>query len=225
MASVEITNRVNDCIFAALDKSLRVRFDLLVWPSSPHHPDNIAKHAELIVMQMKDVVWGSHAHLEAQMPDNWLRKHNGIYVVYPAKVRLEGGSISVQVYKTPALNSRPENILRLCDETTIANAVPMSDALVASMVEYMEALAEQKAFEDNTRSSMKILLDSCRTLNAAVEKYPELTMYIPQQYMDRMNAKVVRTKREVKEAEAPVDFSTLTSTAVLGRMTTGKEGK
>ena len=76
------------------------------------------------------------------------------------------------------------------------------------------------------KSQLTSYLESHASLNMALKDMPELEMYVPQEYLDRIAEETVRVKKEKEESAVTalgIDVDALTRAAVAHRITSSGE--
>lgn len=165
-------------------------------------------------------VWGKYLPLKDQMPKEW-KGSTGTFTL--------GGV----VYKDVALatmNIRLEKALQLPPSSGYGvprvqinkNSQPdvTQDPNVVKILEIELQHTELDARWAKVRDELQKFLNSCKSLNEAIKLWPQIEMYIPADYLQRVEDKRVVNKEASKAAEVLKDLDTdgLTAAAVTARM-------
>ena len=89
--------------------------------------------------------------------------------------------------------------------------------------EILEQLAEKEIRTtiqekwDKVNKDIQAFLSKCKSLNEALRLWPALKVYVPEEYIDRVNHKVERRQRETEIIES-VDIGELTAAAIAAKL-------
>jgi hypothetical protein len=156
--------------------------------------------------------WGKHLHLQAQMPASWCNKISSMNVRYEAGER---GQVRINAELTPPLVVPPNG----------APSNPMTiSALDEEIRPYVER--EQQLYDINARwnkvdEQINGFFKKCKSVNEALKLWPQVEMYIPAEYISRVNEKRERNPNEpsaAAEVLKTLDTDHLTTAAVISRM-------
>ena len=179
---------------------------------------------DIPVQWLVDELWGDRVHLLKL----YLQTHKGgnaLYVIdrgsrvdvtvkHPEFGRMQVGNYSPKEYEKfvlPPEWRRHSNMpsVNLTEDHPYAQGV----------IEYNLKMREVRLKYDTIYNQLAEYLNSCPSLNAAVKGLPEIAMYIPREYKDRMERKVERAKTERVAASAEnVDVGSLVTAAVAFRI-------
>ena len=217
MAVVDLTGKVANSIEANLNKSLLARRMLLVGTlENEITSKNNERH---MLEQFRKRAWEGLEHLAPQTPAEWKKIVSYLDVVFWPSSELPGRRIDPCGVVVP----RSSSCITMRLDFKKSDELP--PPLQNLFDRYFAALDEHNAFRDAAVATLRALLASCKTLNNAVKKYPDLTLHTPQQYIDRMAVVIVKGKKIVRELapEEALDFSKLTASAVLRDMAPKQE--
>lgn len=166
--------------------------------------------------------WGDHIHLKPMIPSAWLKKEPSIdsVISYPAAEGILGRypEIKFQVAVTlPPGTSTGYQYYQY--NFSIEQLTPESAEKVRAYFTEQEAIRTK--FE-SVKNQVAKFLHSCKSLNDAVKKYPDILLYVPQEYKDRLERKVERGARGEKDEDSSVpeiDRALITSIGVIGAIT------
>ena len=155
-------------------------------------------------------IWKDFMHLRNVVPMGWLKKveYVDIKFVGVAEVRIERTS-----YVPPTMSGYTYVETTLTPE----QAPAFYRSLVACNAAESLHNAKFKAIAEKVGS----FLSTCKSLKDALNKYPDLALYIPQKYKDQMAVESARAERSVTthQDEAVLteeDRDLITSTGVVG---------
>lgn len=164
---------------------------------------------------MEQLVWGEHYHLKAMMPKAWMRETE--YVNLRTKIMFENGSAmmaSVRVNFNPNMIT-PPNSDRYGHDINLPDDHPLVPELVAYHTE-MRSIDERWSA---VGTQIMDFLGACKSLNEALKLWPDVRIYIPKQFLERVERKVERTVNTGgAEAIKKVDTDAAVSAAAIARM-------
>jgi len=161
------------------------------------------------------LVWGQHIGLRNQMPKEWLVENNSVNM----RVKLEHEGTSWDVMYTvkftyPMLS--PPGFSRYRHDVYVEeDAYPP----MAATVKHAREMMEIKARWEKVKLQITTFLQSCKSLNEALKLWPAVSVYIPKQYLDRVNRKV---EREVKASAAQQALASVDTDAAIAAATTAR---
>ncbi len=180
---------------------------------------------------LKPIFWDGRPDLEALLPADWAYKPDrvDIYVklVKPVangqgKELIARGNFQIVVDEKATVapcfksNYRPEIVV----EYESIDQAPIAMHPVLEYVTVRDNITKKWA---DIRDKVLNFVESCKSLNEALKLWPELRMYIPQEYLDRVDRKATRNKSEdtpskALEALAGIDTQEIQAAAVVARM-------
>lgn len=151
--------------------------------------------------------WGEHLHLKEQMPEKWCGKSEHV------NLRVNGLRIGVEL--TPPLVTPPGGMP--------SGVAPVSadDPEIKPFIDRESTLADIAARWDKVDKDILGFLGKCKSVNEALKLWPQIEMYIPPEYIGRVNEKHERSKggaSQAAEALKNLDTDHLTTAAVISRM-------
>jgi hypothetical protein len=161
------------------------------------------------------LVWGQHLGLRNQMPKEWLVENTSVDM----RVKLEHEGISWDAMYTVKFSEPmlcPPGFSRYRHDVYIEeDAYPP----MAATVKYAREMMEIKARWEKVKLQITTFLQSCKSLNEALKLWPAVSVYIPKQYLDRVNRKV---EREVKASAAQQALASVDTDAAIAAATTAR---
>ena len=155
--------------------------------------------------------WGEHLHLKEQIPAKWCCTKDHVSL----RVNHGDRQLRINVELAPELVCPPGG--------APSGVVPMSpdDPEIKALVEREMTLADIAARWDKVDKEIMGFLNKCKSVNEALKLWPQVEMYIPEEYIRRVNEKQERNKggaSEAAEALKSLDVDHLTTAAVISRM-------
>ena len=179
-----------------------------------------------IFKAIEDAAWALNPKLKDVTPDEWK------YKAYRTSVAFERKDATIKMLdfvaddKVPlALPIAPRALSRYNDSITVPEKY--WDTAVTSWFEKMAAcdakVAEVNEQYESVRDQLRSYLKTKSSLNVALKDMPELELYVPASYMERINEVTApRVKAVVEEAdEVIVDREQLASLGIAHRLTVG----
>lgn len=169
-------------------------------------------------------MWGSRLHLKDQMPEEWLSVSNSPMLNVHMPMDDAGNKVVHQInFRNQKVTNRPNNDrwsepkIACKKDYLEAHADMMGVQNILNHLERIELNHEIKARWAKVEGDIMAFLGKCKSLNEALKLWPGVKMYIPREYIERVERKVERKVRE-KEIldDTPVD--TLTAAAIAARL-------
>lgn len=169
------------------------------------------------LLRVSEEMWYADApQLKGVVPQEWLCEIDRLdYNIKMPRKDETGSSRDIDIivrttgkWRVPACI---DHSYEYCTMSITLHALPVE--LQSELLEYAKERDDHTAKYEAVHHQVKAFLKSCTTLNAAVKKFPNIAMYIPQSYIDRMNKKVVKnsTAKKAEGKEVTLD-TTLLST-------------
>jgi hypothetical protein len=169
---------------------------------------------------LEQLLWGSHYHLKDVIPDDW-KVYNK---EFRANTRFlhDGTELKSMVAIKTAMNTAAP------PKTSTYTAhfdIPADHPIIAEVVQRDIAYYENNKKWKAIRSQIRDFLNNCKSLNEAVKLWPDVRIYIPNSYMERMLAKSERTAEKISKASEflkQIDTDNAVAAAVGARMAGAK---
>lgn len=161
-------------------------------------------------------LWGDHLHLKDQLPERWKPKSKDLRLHFKITVNGKEMRCSKTLHSTFSVQLPPGTSAYWVDITVSDCSSPVMQALIANA-----------QMEEEIRGRWKVVLSdivsffrSSKSVNEALKLWPQIEMYIPKEYMDRVNTKRTVDKEPSQAAKVleKLDTDALTSAAVIARM-------
>lgn len=210
MAYVAISNSLMDEVRSKIGRmkeaeldSLPKAVDTLTFSDAPH--------------DFQKLVWGDHFHLKDTLPDSWKRYVPELigFTEFSYKERTMKSRLYIKLANK--FGSPPDQN----SSYSYSFAIPETHPDVAPVIEYIKQTTEVSDKWSDIRSKVTAFLQNCKSLNEAVKLWPDVRIYIPQSYMDRMLVKSERTAEKISKATEflkQIDTDAAVAAAVGARM-------
>jgi hypothetical protein len=176
--------------------------------------------------ELIDLVWGEHLHLKSQMPTNWMKDLSKEYNphIY-LKVQLAADPVSgdskhtqfriIIAGKKPFLvppRQSSGSVFTMDDKNLTGDLRKLYD-----LYHQYEELQEKW---DKISNDIITYLRSAKSLNSALKNWAELRAFIPQEFLDRVDAKPERTaeRKKAEESLASIDRNLAVTSATLVKL-------
>lgn len=160
------------------------------------------------------MLWGDYLDLKDKMPKQWK------YVVQSVTAKMgEYGSLELN-YPKSGIVAPPVTRSSGWGTPDFSIEMDINDPGLVEYKKYVETLKEINDRWDKVNEQILTFLKKCKSLNQAMKLWPQVELYIPKDYIDRINAKVDRKEQqsEAKDAVKGLDVEHLTTAAVIARM-------
>lgn len=169
-------------------------------------------------------MWGNYLHLKDQLPHDWLSLNTGptMTIVMPADD--DGKQVKHMIhFRNQKVLNRPNNDRWSepkieCTKAFLDANVDMTGVLnILGYIDRMDLNNEIKAKWSKVEADVMLFLGKCKSLNEALKLWPGVKLYIPAEYIRRVEHKVERKVRE-KEIVESVATEELTAAAIAARL-------
>jgi hypothetical protein len=168
-----------------------------------------------------DSAWVEAPDLIDKMPDTWCRKENVLGIRFRGEGKTDYVAYTLETanddkIKLPPSFSRWDTL-----EITHSHMTPLIKAWVDGRYESEKKKQSTIDLFGNISKQLTDFLESHASLNTALKEMPELELYVPAEYLDKIKEKTVKAaKKEVTTAEdLNIDVDALTRAAVAHRIT------
>lgn len=168
---------------------------------------------------VEKALWGKYAHLKPMMPAEWKKKANSITmrITFPEGAWQEYVSLKAPQEAPPTYNTYDQ------PKVIFSHDDPTLTSFVSVITNRQDAHKRWKGVEEQVMQ----FLTNCRSLNEGLKLWPDLRMYVPKQYLDRVERKVERSKDEsnaAREALKNIDTNQVVAAAVIARISSSSDG-
>lgn len=169
-------------------------------------------------------MWGNYLHLKDQLPHDWLSLNTGPSMVVVMPTDDEGKQAKHVIhFRNQKVLNRPNNDRWAepkieCTKAFLDAHADMAGVLnILGYIDRMDLNNEIKAKWSKVEADVMLFLGKCKSLNEALKLWPGVKLYIPAEYIRRVEYKVERKVRE-KEIVESVATEELTAAAIAARL-------
>jgi hypothetical protein len=169
------------------------------------------------------LLWGEHIELKNKIPSEWKFMADTVHVILP----VDGGRLHFSFRNTDNKQFECPHI-KDCQygyRENYMNIVAKDTNLpvFAPYIEYKRKLQAITTKWDKVETQVVEFLESCKSLNEAIKLWPDVALYINEDYMDRLGDKAKKKKAaESKALEALKSIDTdLAVSAYVGARFSG----
>lgn len=212
--TMELQNRIHNRIVKMRDQEVHIEV--------PDNDKALVIDASELLMQM---AWGDYKHVFPQLPKEWL-KHSKTQDINVITKIDEAGNETKHCVSIAGLNNYYE--IPTADRWGGPRPSCTRDWLQTKLhltgtQDILDQLAEKETRMainekwDKVHTDIRAFLNKCKSLNEALRLWPALQMYVPPEYIDRVNHKVERRKRDTEILES-IDIGELTAAAIAAKL-------
>jgi hypothetical protein len=172
-------------------------------------------------------MWSDHLHIKDQLPSDWMSINTGpsLYVKVPVDIEgIDDAEITHQIgFRNQKVTNRPSHDRWsepkiFCTKAYLeANFHMVGVPEILQFVDRIELNKEIKTKWAKVEADVMLFLGKCKSLNEAIKLWPAVKMYIPHEYIQRVEQKIERKVRE-KEILDSTPVEELTAAAVAARL-------
>lgn len=218
MATVYITKelekRIHNRICKMRDQEVQIEV--------PDNEKSLTLDASELLMQM---AWGDYKHVFPQLPREWLAHNKNQDFNVIAHVDEAGNEtkycvslVGLTEYYEPPTPHRWGAPRPSCTKEWLQTKLHLNGTqYILDQIAQKEIRTTITEKWDKVANDISTYLSKCKSLNEALRLWPALKMYVPEEYIDRVNHKVERRQRET-EITMTVDLEELTATAIAAKL-------
>lgn len=215
MAYVAISGHLMDEVRNKINRMKEAELSTL-----PPSTDNLS--FSYVPQDYEAMVWGEHLHLKSVIPATWMRYVEEIRgtAEFTHNERTHRANLYVKLGTRVAAPPIP-NSSSYRAEITMPATHPDMAVVIQRNKQGIDITDKWNALGSKIRD----FLQNCKSLNEAVKLWPDVRIYIPQSYMDRMLAKSERTAEKISKASEflkQIDTDHAVAAAVSARMAGAK---
>lgn len=169
-------------------------------------------------------MWGGHLHLKDQIPQDWLSLNTGPTMTVTMPAEEEGKQLKHIIhFRNQKVINRPNNDRWSepkieCTKAFLDAHVDMAGVQnILNYIDRMNLNNEIRAKWSKVEADVMLFLGKCKSLNEALKLWPGVKLYVPSEYIRRVEHKVERKVRE-KEIKESVATDELTAAAIAARL-------
>jgi hypothetical protein len=166
------------------------------------------------------IIWGEHLHLQKLIPESWCENLRENYGDTTLKLDVSDGGRSVSL--DVKLNGTKDQNITVPPRCSVYHRFSVAADVCPEIRGFFDLKVRERAFTekwDKISSDIRSFLTSAKSLNAALKAWPGLRAFIPNKYLQRVDAKVERKAStevmEKKLAEIDRDMATAAATAAI----------
>lgn len=187
-------------------------------PAPPERINVSNKDANLELL-----VWGNHLHLRDQMPNEWKKTYNRIN----ARIYYEWAPEQKASFDFAFETTDPIEVPQCNENSYYGHNIGVLETSHL-LPQQARAATEHQKFCRQTDEKWKAVkeqvttfLNAAKSLNEALKLWPALSLYISDEYIDRVNNNPKREKMASKAEEimASISIDDLTAAAVASKLT------
>jgi hypothetical protein len=187
---------------------------------APQYPMEIKEFKDKVIDAGMQKIWSKHASIRTVVPEAWLRRPHRMDITL-------GGRSELQIEGLFLVPPDSKGYGNSYVEVSLSDEEAEAAGILGPIRAYDELQSEnENKFEAATEKVLNFL-KSCKSVNDALKKYPDIALYLPQGIKDTVDRVVERAKAGEKEAQAldvltEDDRNALTTTGVVGALFVGK---
>ena len=178
---------------------------------------------------IEKVLWKEAPDLMDKMPDKWCKIEDSVQVIFQHQPPSNSTNIQFEVSNEDKLKL-PPTYSRYGRDCIVeeSDATPLIKEWLVGIKDQESAKSETKDMFDGIKEQLTSFMGKHASLNTAIKELPELEMYVPQEYIDKLAEETVRTKPTKRELdddddEVKVDVEAITRAAIAHRITSSGE--
>lgn len=178
--------------------------------------------------QLFNAVWAPAPELRGKLPDKWLADYGALWVI----VRLvseKGETLAEEEneYKPYGPLRLPVAVGSAAYRSYAKIVAPKDDTRFDTVRAQLKARHEIFSRWEGVNKQVIEYLRSAKSLNEAVKLFPDITNFIPKEFLSKLNEKKVAAAKEVSGAMkklGELDLSALQAAPVIARIAGHKDG-
>ena len=177
---------------------------------------------------IEKVLWKEAPDLMDKMPEGWCKMEDAIQVSFYAPSPSIGIPIHFETsiedkLKLPPTYSKYGTDCQIYD----ADTTPLIKEWMEDIKNQEKNKSETQDMFDGIKAQLTSFMEKHASLNTALKELPELEMYVPQGYLDKLAEETVRTKPTKRELDdddgVELDMEAITRAAIAHRITSSGE--
>jgi len=175
---------------------------------------------------IENVLWKEAPDLKDKMPENWCKMEDNVQATfYGSPPPSVGIPVNFETpidnkIKLPPTYSRYSSDCQIHDE----DVTPLIREWLEDIKIQSKNKRETEDMFDKIKTQLTSFMDKHASLNTAIKEMPELEMYVPQPYLDKLAEETVRSKPtkskpDDDDDEVKVDIEAITRAAIAHRIT------
>jgi hypothetical protein len=216
MAYVAISNNLLESTQSNINKMRDKEKAAVTAPPERINVSNKDANLELLV-------WGNHLHLRDQMPNEWKKTYNRVN----ARIQYEWAPEKASSFEFIFESVDPIEVPQSNENSYYGHNINVPETSHLLPPQARAALEHQKFCRQTDekwsgiKQQVSDFLRAAKSLNEALKLWPALSLYISDEYIDRVNNNPKREKMASKAEEimASISIDDLTAAAVASKLT------
>ena len=179
---------------------------------------------------IEKVLWKEAPDLKDKMPAKWCKSEDNIQVTFYSPPPSIGVPIYFETSTTDKLKL-PPTYSRYGEDCQIqdADATPLIREWLEGIKNQEKNKKETEDMFDGIKTQLTSFMGKHASLNTAIKELPELEMYVPQEYLDKLAEKTVKHKKvfplanDDDDDKVELDMEAITRAAIAHRITSSGE--
>jgi len=177
---------------------------------------------------IENVLWKEAPDLMDKMPEKWCKIEDNVQVIFQHQPPNNSTNIQFEVsnedkLKLPPTYSRYSSDCQIHDE----DVTPLIREWLEDIKIQSKNKRETEDMFDKIKTQLTSFMGKHASLNTAIKEMPELEMYVPKEYLDKLAEETVRTKPAKRELDdddgEELDIEAITRAAIAHRITSSGE--
>jgi hypothetical protein len=187
-------------------------------PTPPERMSVSNKDANLELL-----IWGNHLHLRDQMPNEWKQTYNRVN----ARIQYEWAPEKTSSFEFVFESVDPIEVPQCNENSYYGHTVIVSETShllpqqARAAIEHNKFCRQTDDKWSDIKKQVSEFLYAAKSLNEALKLWPALSLYISDEYIDRVNnnPKREKTASKAEEIMASISIDQLTAAAVASKLT------
>jgi len=165
--------------------------------------------------------WFEAPELKDKLPKDWCRTEDNMSVTFRGEGEMSVVSHTLESETGNGFKLPPNYNRWGATEVQRSEMTPLMKEWVTNEYARERSIKETVDLFGNITKQLTEFLESHASLNTALKEMPELEMYVPDEYLEKIKEKTVRVKKEKEDVvdKLNIDVDALTRAAVAHRMT------
>jgi hypothetical protein len=171
---------------------------------------------------LEEALWEGQLHLKSVLPASWIVKTEELRL----NIEVDGSSSSAKLLaqhgtkiEIPPIHAgNYYQTIKIKLDKSKEYTQPLFLAVIAYQTKRKEIVSRWEA----VTSAVSDFLNKCKSLNQAIKLWPGISLYIPQEYIDKVNEKIERKNKDVEATDSlkSIDTDAIEAAAVIARLST-----
>jgi hypothetical protein len=186
----------------------------------PQYPAGNKEFKDKVIDAGMQKIWSTHASIRTVVPEAWLKRPHRMDITF-------GGRGELQIEGLFLVPPDSKGFSNSYVEVSFSDEEAEAAGILGPLRAYAKLNSAHRDKFDAATEKVLNFLKSCKSVNDALKKYPDIALYLPQGIKDTVDRVVERAKAGEKEAQVldvltEDDRNALTTTGVVGALFVGK---